>query len=287
MDVIAFDHKIMLEHFDVKTAIPDVVKRKVEEKLMKRSFIFISFLQAFLLTGCNSNVNYSISFNSNGGTDVLSVQSKGNTSITMPNDPTKDGYIFDGWYLDNITFSQPFTANSLLDWPLSSNMMVYAKWNPVSFDITYNLDGGINGTNPTSYTIETLTITLISPIKEGYTFSGWFDNAEYTGDTVTEITLGTIGDINLYAKWTINQYTISFNSNGGYSVTSIIQDYNTTLLEPTSPIKEWYMFEEWYSDSKLKTPYTFTSMPSVNITLYAKYILNKVPVTSNLIKALI
>ncbi len=46
----------------------------------------------------------------------------------MPDDPTKEGYIFSGWYWDNDTFDQPFSANSLLDTPLSSDITIYAKW---------------------------------------------------------------------------------------------------------------------------------------------------------------
>ncbi|KUG05377.1 putative cell wall-binding domain [hydrocarbon metagenome] len=78
-------------------------------------------------------------------------------------------------------------------------------------------------------------------------------------------------NVTLYAKWTINQYTISFNSNGGSSVTAITQDYGTTVSEPAAPTRTGYTFAGWYSDSALTTAYTFTTMSAENITLYAKW----------------
>lgn len=95
---------------------------------MKKTLFFILLLFVVLLTGCNSKVNYSISFNSNGGTEVSSIKAEKNSTICMPEDPTKDGYIFDGWYFDNDIFENPFTSNSFLDTPLSSDVTVYAKW---------------------------------------------------------------------------------------------------------------------------------------------------------------
>lgn len=120
-----------------------------------------------------------------------------------------------------------------------------------------------------------------------YTFKGWYDNINYTGNPITNIAQGTTGDITLYASWTINQYTISFNSNGGSSVSAITQDYNSELIEPTEPIKEWYTFEGWYIDEAYTYAYTFTTMPASSITLYAKYSLNersiKLAITQGLI----
>jgi len=80
------------------------------------------------LSSCNSTISYTIDFDSNGGADVSSVETGGSSVITMPDNPTKEGFLFDGWYWDNNTFERPFTANSLLELPLSSNVTVYAKW---------------------------------------------------------------------------------------------------------------------------------------------------------------
>ena len=75
------------------------------------------------------------------------------------------------------------------------------------YTIKFNLDGGTNYTGaPTSYTIETSTITLGTPTKQGYTFGGWYDNSGLTGTAVTQIAKGTTGNKEYWAKWTIASY---------------------------------------------------------------------------------
>jgi uncharacterized repeat protein (TIGR02543 family) len=77
----------------------------------------------------------------------------------------------------------------------------------------------------------------------------------------------------VYAKWTVNQYTITFNSNGGTSVNTITQDFNTPLTQPSNPTRLGYSFLGWYADNNtFNNAYTFSaSMPSESTTLYAKW----------------
>ena len=89
-------------------------------------------------------------------------------------------------------------------------------------------------------------------LNNGQTFD---EKWSFTNNKVTT-------DITLYAKWIINQYTITFNSNGGSSVSSIMQDYATTVSKPTDPTKVGYTFAGWYINSSLTTAYTFTTMPA-------------------------
>ena len=101
---------------------------------------------------------------------------------------TKDGYRLTGWdrEFDHVT----------------SNITVTAQWEPVTYDIAYELNGGTNAAgNPVSYTADTETFTLAPAQKEGYIFKGWYRDADFTAK-VTEITKGTTGNISLYAKWT-------------------------------------------------------------------------------------
>ena len=79
----------------------------------------------------------------------------------------------------------------------------------------------------------------------------------------------------LYAKWTINQYTITFNSNNGTSVNAITQDFGTAVSAPTNPTRTGYTFAGWFSDEALTTAYSFTTMPSQATTLYAKWTINQ------------
>ena len=152
----------------------------------------------------------------------------------------------------------------------AKDITLYAKWNIITYSINYELDGGFTSGNPTAYTVDTNTITLTIPTKEGYTFDGWYLEPEFV-TVKTQIIKGTVGNLTLYAKWTLNSYTLSFNSNGGSSVTAITQDYATTVSKPTDPTKVGYTFAGWYSNSSLTTAYIFTTMPAEDITLYAKW----------------
>ena len=84
----------------------------MSSKIKSLSIVMITFI-VLLLTGCNNNaVSFEINFDSNGGSIVESVNYDGSSTITIPDNPTKEGFVFDGWYWDNGTFEIPFTANS-------------------------------------------------------------------------------------------------------------------------------------------------------------------------------
>ncbi|NCC13422.1 MAG: hypothetical protein EOM32_08630, partial [Spirochaetia bacterium] len=86
---------------------------------------------------------------------------------------------------------------------------------PIQYTITYHvLDEATNpSSNPSSYTVESATIQLSDPSRTGYTFAGWYSSSNYTGEAITHIPQGSSGPKHLYAKWTGNTYTVSFNSN--------------------------------------------------------------------------
>ena len=112
-----------------------------------------------------------------------------------------------------------------------------------------------------------------NPTRTGYTFAGWFsDEALTTSYTFTTMPSQST---TLYAKWTINQYTITFDSNDGTSVTAITQNFGTAVSAPTNPTRTGYTFAGWFSDEALTTAYSFTTMPSQATTLYAKWTINQ------------
>src|SRR5690606_3727234 len=89
----------------------------------------------------------------------------------------------------------------------------------------------------------------------------------------TPFTFGTMPDENLivYAKWTINQYTITFDSSGGTDIVPITQDYNSNVDKPNDPTLIGYTFNGWFIDEDLIEPYNFDKMPASDITVYAKW----------------
>ncbi len=103
-----------------------------------------------------------------------------------------------------------------------------------------------------------------NPTKEGYTFGGWLENGEVTSIPTTM----PARDITLSAKWNVEQYTITFDSNGGSSISPITQEYGTAVTEPAAPTREGYTFTGWKLDGN---DYTFNTMPGKNITLTAHW----------------
>ena len=207
-----------------------------------------------------------ITFETNGGHPISSITKTAGEAVSAPINPTKDYYDFVEWYKDDaLTIPYEFTVMP------EEDITVYAKWTPTVYTITYVLNDGENDeTNPDTYTVETETIVLKDASKTGYTFIKWFDSAEYT-NVVTEIVKGSHGNIVLYSNYKINQYTITFESNGGTSVEPITQNYATAVSEPSAPAKNGYIFDGWYSDETLENKYVFNTIPAENITIYARW----------------
>lgn len=207
-----------------------------------------------------------ITFETNGGHPISSITKTAGEALSAPINPTKDYYDFVEWYKDDaLTIPYEFTVMP------EEDITVYAKWTPTVYTITYVLNDGENDeTNPDTYTVETETIVLKDASKTGYTFIKWFDSAEYT-NVVTEIVKGSHGNIVLYSNYKINQYTITFESNGGTSVEPITQNYATAVSEPSAPAKNGYIFDGWYSDEALENKYVFNTIPAEDITIYARW----------------
>jgi uncharacterized repeat protein (TIGR02543 family) len=114
------------------------------------------------------------------------------------------------------------------------------------FTITYNADGGTGAANNTYEAEGTEAITLPIPLKDGYTFGGWFDNSEFTGEAVTEIPAGSIGNKAFYAKWDVIVYSIIYHLNegtGAENSTYTIESETITLPVPT---RAGYDFLGWF-----------------------------------------
>ena len=133
---------------------------------------------------------------------------------------------FLGWYDEN---NQLVTTNAVYSFVMPNHdYTLEAKWN--YFEITYNLNGGVNNeNNPTSYSIDDDNITLNAPTKEGYEFVGW----KYNDEFVDEIDTNTIDDITLEAVWISYEYTIEEDSNGNKY--AIITDFDDSIEEVYIP----------------------------------------------------
>ena len=173
------------------------------------------------------------------------------SEVTVTATPTT-GYEFVNWTKgeDEVSKVNPYVFTVTEDVSLTANFKA------TTYTITYVLDeeAEIEEGNPTTYTIETETFTLKNPTKTGYTFVGWLKEGEETPSTEVSIVRGTTGDLKFTAQWTINQYTITFDSNGGTAVAAITQDYGTNVTAPANPTKEGYTFVGWDKAVPTKMP---------------------------------
>ena len=129
-------------------------------------------------------------FETNGGITMESVQYVYGENITPPNEPTKDGFIFMGWYLDK-ELTNPFEFFVMPD----TDVTIYAKWD--SFTITFDsMDGSV--VEPIIQKHGTTVTPPMDPTKEGFIFSGWYTNPEFEGE-IFDFT--KLYDVTLYAKW--------------------------------------------------------------------------------------
>ena len=211
--------------------------------------------------------NYTVRFESNGGSAVTDKNAEYNTSIIAPTEPTKIGYTFSGWYNDS-----SLTSAYDFDTPITADITLYAKWTINNYTVSFNSSGGSTITSQhidyNSMTIEPAT----PPIKTGYTFAGWYSDIDLI-NAYNFMTLVT-ADITLYAKWTINSYTVSFNSNGGSTVDLQHINYNGAAVQPDNPTRVGYTFVGWCSDVGLTSIYNFMTLVTADITLYAKWTIN-------------
>lgn len=184
-----------------------------------------------------------ITFDSNGGTDVDSITgTKSTFKATAPEAPTKEGYTFTGWYTDK-------TCTTLFDWNTTvvRHITLYAGWEPVTYTVHFDLNGGEGSIE--DVTVEhgkTIAIPDV-PIRENYNFEGWYYNGEAWSFS-TPVT----SNMTLIAQWeSIDDgkvyYVVTFNANGGtaeYSQKSIIPGNSVILPEAT---RDGYTLEGWYS----------------------------------------
>lgn len=226
---------------------------------------------------------YTVTYNANGGTVSPSSASVSYpNSVTLPT-PSRSGYTFNGWYTASSGGS--FIGNAGSSYAPTSNITIYAQWTAVIYTITWNANGG--SVSPTSST-GTLgaTVQAPTPTRTNYTFGNWRNPA--SGDILYTVNGGqnwTInGTLTFYATWTLNQYTVTYNANGGsVSPASDTVNAGSSVTLP-SPSRSGYTFNGWYTASSGgsfvgNAGSTYT--PSSSVTIYAQWTINQYTVTWN------
>ena len=186
--------------------------------------------------------SYTLTFDTNGGSAIAPITQDYGTAITAPADPTKTGYTFAGW-----TPAIPATMPA-------ENMTIKAKWTANQYTLTFDTNGG-STIAPITQDYGTAITAPADPTKTGYTFAGWTPAIPATMPAE---------NMTIKAKWTVNQYTLIFDTNGGSTIAPITQDYGTAITAPADPTKTGYTFAGW-------TPAIPTTMPAENLTVTAQW----------------
>ena len=222
---------------------------------------------------------YAVTLHPNGGT-INSGNVTGYTygvGATLPTagDMTYTGHTFVGWYDNENLTGSPVTAISNTE---TGNKEYWAKWEANTYTVTLNTNGGtINSGNVTGYTygVGATLPTADDMTYTGHTFVGWYDNENLTGDPVTAIGGTEMGNKEYWAKWEINQYTITVKPENGKADITITQDYGTPITAPADPTREGYTFAGW--DKAIPA-----TMPAENLTITAHWSLDTYSITYNL-----
>ena len=185
---------------------------------------------------------YTIAFDTNGGSEIAPITQDYGTEITAPDNPTRKGYTFKGWDKE-IPRTMPV-----------ENITVKAQWEINQYTITFDTNGG-SEIAPITQDYGTEITAPDNPTRKGYTFKGW--DKEIPETMPAE-------NMTVKAQWEINQYTITFDTNGGSEIAPITQDYGTEITAPDNPTRKGYTFKGW--DKEIPK-----AMPAENITITARW----------------
>lgn len=270
-------------------------KKKITIAIVTVIAVIAIAIIVFLLTK-NTKTLYTISFNTDGGNEVVSQEIEEGNKINKPTDPTKEGYEFLGWYLNGEYFD--------FETSVEKNIELEARWKELAKDnneeeikedenkkeeettkvtkytVTFDSNGGSKVSSQTVEKNKTAKEPT-NPTKSGYTFKGW-----YLGNSKYSFSKKVTKNITLTAKWekveekeetpstpVVKKYTVTFDTDGGKSIASQTVEDGKTATKPTDPTKKGYTFKGWYHNGTL---FNFNTKIAGNVTLVAKWEKNAV-----------
>ena len=227
---------------------------------------------------------HTVTFDVSSDIVMPSVEIEDGQKLPEPPTPERDGYKFTRWYADKALKTEYDFSK-----PVTSDMTLYAGFTKDegssdsgstkdTVTVTLNSNGGNIGIDKVTIPKGQKLTKPADPTKDGYKFAGWYTDSSLTKPYDFSTTVNS--DITLYAKWdksggsdggTTVTHTVTFNTNGGTTVSPQKVLDGDKLAKPADPTRTGYTFNGWYEDSKLTTPYTFTDPVKSDITVYAAW----------------
>ena len=206
-----------------------------------------------------------VSFDSHGGSQAEPVQVSENTALPRPANPTRTGYLFNGWYRESFCKTPwDFEADTVM-----ADLTLHAKWK-AGYTVSFDSQGG-SAVAPQAVAPGGKASRPADPVRRGYSFDDWYLDQScktpYSFDTYT-----VNQDVTLYAGWTaLPPAAVTFNPNGGTVSPSSAQTQDGKLSSLPTPTREGYTFEGWFTAASGGTAVTADTEFSADTTIYAHW----------------
>ena len=196
-----------------------------------------------------TRISYEVKFDANGGIGTCKPINvfHGDTYGTFPPEPTLEGYEFAGWFTEKDGGTQ-VTKDTMV----TASHTLYAHWTRISYEVKFDANGGIGTCKPINvFHGDAYGKFPPEPTRTGYEFAGWY-TAEKDGTLVTEDTVVTASHT-LYAHWTANEYTVTFDANKGtVTPTEMKVRHGDAYGKLPTPTLDGYTFDGWYNDNGMQ-----------------------------------
>ncbi|HHT67216.1 MAG TPA: InlB B-repeat-containing protein [Erysipelotrichaceae bacterium] len=229
----------------------------------------------------SKNVNIvTFKYNTDKSDDVVNVDA--GAKVSEPAEPVRDGYTFDGWFL-NALCTEPYDFDSVV----VEDLVLYCGWTRSAISITFNFNYTGAPTNVVVSASVNQEVALPPTVvleRDLYAFAGWYTKAfPAETDVAVDLTVGFEDDIILYAKWVRQFYAVTFNPNVSTLQPIVVRvPLANPVAVPPVFVREGYTLDAtWYTDAALTTPYNLNEVKD-DITIYAKWNINSYTVKFDL-----
>jgi uncharacterized repeat protein (TIGR02543 family)/LPXTG-motif cell wall-anchored protein len=231
-------------------------------------------------TQVSANTVFTVTYEEHGGTTVSDTTFVSGGTVTLPADPTRAGYTFDGWFTeetDGTKFNSSFS-------PPAENLVVHAQWTQIPFTVTYQEHGGTTVADDVFVSGGTLALPA-NPTRAGYTFNGWF-TAQTGGTKYGSIASPPDGNLVVHAQWTQNPapapaptptptatpFAVTYEEHGGTTVPDATFVSGGSVTLPAAPTRAGYTFNGWFTAQTGGTKFNASFSPSDgNVAVHAQW----------------
>ena len=210
--------------------------------------------------------SYTLAFDGNGGKASESSRTvQYGSQYSLPT-ATRAGHTFQGWYTAKSggTKVSPSTTMG------AANTTLYAHWSVNAYTLAFDGNGGKASESSRKVQYGNQYGTLPTATRTGYAFQGWY-TARSGGSQVSSSTTMEAANTTVYAHWTVNTYTVSFDSNGGSAVASQSVRYGSKATQPANPTRAGHTFQGWYTSRDGGSKYDFGTAVTGDVTLHAHW----------------